>query len=490
MKYCKMLLALIAVSIVLCSCGSAPNGRTEMTNTPTAEQSTSATETSSTDKTEVGGYEGAITIYYVNTNGMSGLNTILSEAKKVISERFEDRVTIEAVAVSSYEELTNKIINEGMPDLVYIDDLVLTGSFDPYDLAERGLIVSFSPYIRQAQEDGLMSEDEYFTGVLEAGMMNGEQILFPVSISTNYLMTSKKEWEENSLLNTLDENYELAELLEAIEADIEMHETDLYWALAPLAMTGITHGQLEVSFLQETGILQINRDNGSWSADPETMKIGIDYLKAFGESRNKMFSDNAVQTDNLDVLIDRYLFVAGSWNVPYVGRYYESAYSQFADQELVMTYYPSVSEGYGVTVNEYVLLGGSEESRYIAFQVADILARTKADAWVGANYGDFINLMTSPVKSVFAEEVEALENNSGKMFKFPTSGKTFTREALSEELGESMLQWSEEIRHAGIYDTQVIDVFEDAFRSYLNGEDSDFNGSYQRFEEGMNEIIQ
>ena len=98
--------------------------------------------------------------------------------------------------------------------------------------------------------------------------------------------------------------------------------------------------------------------------------------------------------------------------------------------------------------------------------------------------------MTSPVKSVFAEEVEALENNSGRMFKFPTSGKTFTREALSEELGESMLQWSEEIRHAGIYDTQVIDVFEDAFRSYLNGEDSDFYGSYQRFEEGMNGIIQ
>lgn len=488
MKHVRLIALLLTVVFLLCACGAGEKGNagTETTDGNSSEQTGDMGNSKSNDDGEEAiAYEGAITIYYVTNRGMSGLDSILGEAKKAVEERFDDRITLDAVVIDSYDELYNKVINEGMPDLVYVDEFALGTAFDPFDLADKGVAVPFTPYVSEG------NADEYFQGVIEAGMVNGELIMFPVSVSTNYLMTSKNIWQENGVLNTLGEKYTLNDLMEAIELDVELHDNDLYWPVAPLALFQAARGQMEVSFLQETGILTVNHDDNTWYADVENMKMGIDYLKAFNDSYDKMMKDDAVKSENLDVLYDRFLFVAGNWNIPYVGRYFESAYAQFTEQELMMTYYPSVdpSSGYGVTVNEYVLLGGSEESRAVACQVADILAHIKVETWVNANYGDFINLMTSPVKSVFAEEVDALENNSGRVFKFPTSGKTFNREALSEEMGESMIGWSGSIDHATVLDTRVLNVFEDTFRNYIRGEEEDFESCYQKFSEGMNGLF-
>lgn len=498
MKTSKLKNVLMAVILVLslmltaCSGGDRKDAEGGSENVKTENGETSTGTEASGEQTQTEAAD-SVMIYYVNYNGQSAVPSVLTGAKEMIAERLGEDFTVETKAFSTYADILSAMETGEVPDLIVVDEFAAMEGLDVMALVEKGTIHPFTSYLLKDEADGLGSQDEYLGGVLEAGQIGGEQYMLPLSVRTDYMMATTEKLSGDNALAALGSEYSLTELMEAISREYEQTEgSELTWTLAPFSNFLMDIGSLTDSFLEGNGLLSIDLSAGTWNCDKESFNAGIRYMRSFIGAYYKMYGDNAGRSEDLDVMESRFLAVTSNMNLPYITRYYQSSFHQMADKDIDLIFYPLAdSQGaasYGVTVNSYMVM---TKPSLEAYETAYCMNHTSADVWSMLKVGDLANIYTSPIKSVFAEEVELGKTLTGGSYKFITNSKTVSREDLEDRLADQMMNWMENVTIAHIMDYRVTTILKDVYQGYITGGSAlDLDTAFEDFSARMNEIFQ
>ncbi len=266
--------------------------QTESTESPESEETTPETEPPFTlDMEDFTMQEPTdkLTVYVDSMNGLT-----INPAVEIFRELYPD-VEVEVISYGDdeyMEILKTELAAGGGPDLVY----AMTSDLqDFYKTMSSGIFLNLDQLISRDEDFNL---DDYVSGVIDAGMLNGRRYFFPVSYSAHPMLTTEENLTSEGL--TKDDISTFDGFYSAIMAYQEKYAADD--AKTTISYEGVVPNRMLLhSFLRNSGIPIIDYENNTVGivTDPEAkaaFRTVMDCMKAMYDPEgdiNKGYIDMA-----------------------------------------------------------------------------------------------------------------------------------------------------------------------------------------------------
>ena len=422
-----------------------------------------------------------VTVYYVSSKEHISYFPQLIEAASLPKD-----IALDVREFDSYEEMRQVIDKEGMPDLMLLDEWDEKHLMDPRKLAEEGKICSLDLYLAVEEATGSYQEEDYFPGTLQTGRVQDRQMMLPLTIRTTYWITTQQKAELIASSSGREE-FDLLTYMKTISAIEE--ESNTRDTILPVGSSILSLGQSMEEILRQTGIIAIDLERGSYTADRDTVKAAVDYLRVYANNY-KAYWDEVFSTGapGYQELADRYELIQPNANMPFYVRYWYSANTQLGKETPTVLWtlplYSTEEKAYQVAVGAYALVGADTGHEEEAYQIARALMDIPSQAWAGAILSDPLIYMTSVNRQTFLDEIYDVQVTDVGGFKL--NPKTvFGRKKLSEELGNQMKEWALNVTCAYAPDPLLQEILEEDFRAYMSGASDDFDSAYEALLEDM-----
>ena len=425
--------------------------------------------------------EAAITVYYVSSAEHTSYFPQMIEAAALPED-----LVLDVREFESYTALKQAIDKDGIPDLVLLDEWDEKHLLDPRKLAEEGRLCPLDLYLTVEEATGTYREEDYFPGTLQTGRIEDRQMMLPLTVRTTYWITT----QEKADLITASSGREEFDLLAwmrtvyAMEEESETNDTIL-----PVGSSILSLGQSMEEILRQTGIVTLDLERGRYTADRDTVKTAVDYLRVYMKDYTAYWKEAySTGTPSYQELTERYELIQPNANMPFYVRYWYSANTQLGKGTATVLWtlplYDSDEKAYQVAVGAYALVGADTGHEEAAYQIARALMDIPSQAWLGAILSDPVIYMTSVNRQTFLEEVFDVQVTDVGSFRLNPQ-TVFGRKKLSDELGKQMKDWAMHVTSAYAPDPLLQEILEKDFRAYITGASDDFDSAYEALLEDM-----
>ena len=129
-----------------------------------------------------------ITVYYV-----SSAEHVSYFPQMIEKAAFPEDLSLDIREFESYTALQQTIEEEGMPDLLLLDEWDGQHLIDPRKLAEEERLCPLDLYLAVEEATGSYQADDYFPGTMETGRIQDRQMMLPLTVRTTYWITTEKK---------------------------------------------------------------------------------------------------------------------------------------------------------------------------------------------------------------------------------------------------------------------------------------------------------
>lgn len=275
-----------------------------------------------------------------------------------------------------------------------------SAGYSLYPYIEEGMFADLMPYF---ESDEIYSRGEYLTTVLEAGLLNNHQVIFPMTFNMNVLYTSEERMKEVDIWLSEDMYYDdfVSSFMNGWQ---EPTNQNSYLMLQftnmdnnyPYVLFQAASGEKILDY--ETGKITLNKDAFTEWLNIYQGFVCNDYAMTEEELKASQKSGDSSRYDQLrrgfgaeyindlfGVLLPKVFCFAEGGNCSYSAhsfvantRYYESRFSEF-DEEFICLGIPVKSnpEGYAAQITNFgVVLSNSEKQRE-GYELIKCLVDTK-----------------------------------------------------------------------------------------------------------------
>ena len=310
--------------------------------------------------------------------------------------------------------------------------------------------------------------------------------MLPLTIRTTYWITTQQKAELIASSSGREE-FDMLTYMKTISAIEE--ESNTRDTILPVGSSILSLGQSMEEILRQTGIITIDLERGSYTADRDTVKTAVDYLRVYANNY-KAYWDEVFSTGapGYQELADRYELIQPNANMPFYVRYWYSANTQLGKETPTVLWtlplYSTEEKAYQVAVGAYALVGADTGHEEEAYQIARALMDIPSQAWAGAILSDPLIYMTSVNRQTFLDEIYDVQVTDVGGFKLNPQ-TVFGRKKLSEELGNQMKEWALNVTCAYAPDPLLQEILEEDFRAYMSGASDDFDSAYEALLEDL-----
>lgn len=395
-----------------------------------------------------------LTVYLVEEDAL------YRQTVKDFAEEYED-LNVEIVSFESYEQMEEQLSAELLsgkgPDVLLFNSNL--GSTDPYKLAKGNSLMTLDEMAAG------LSEDEYFTQILEAGQMNGHQYFLPLSWNILQAYSTQEAIEKkgysDDMYSSLDaERQALAE---------NQDYSDASWSIAGRADV--------INYLMEVaGQEVVDHESGQLVIEESDVLKTADFIKVvyLNSAKNKAIqsghtNDFAWSAEHFTYFIESYPFMNNL-------RYYQSVFPNLTGKEMYFVPFTERgSDSIAAQVVQYGAINARTEHKEEAWQllccILDAVPETQA-------YSKYVTerVYYAPVnKTSYQACIDDLctsegpgpeknvsplsEENAVVLQEIPTRVETavLPNKALGTILQESMLPYMKE---GGDFDTCYVDLLQ------------------------------
>ena len=416
-----------------------------------------------------------ITVYYV-----SSAEHVSYFPQMIEKAAFPEDLSLDIREFESYTALQQTIEEEGMPDLLLLDEWDGQHLIDPRKLAEEERLCPLDLYLAVEEATGSYQADDYFPGTMETGRIQDRQMMLPLTVRTTYWITTEKKADLIREISCREE-FDVLAWMQTVCAIKEENQTNN--TILPVGSSILSLGQSMEEILRQTGVVMIDLERGRYVADRDTVKTAVDYLRVYSQDYRAYWEETYSKgAPGYQELIDRYELIQPNANMPFYVRYWYSANKQLGKETPTVLWtlplYDSDEEAYQVAVGAYALVGAGTGHEEAAYQAARALMDVSSEAWLGAILSDPVIYMTSVNRETFLQEVADVQVTDVGSFKLNPQ-TVFGRKKLSEELGQQMNEWAMHVTSAYAPDPLLQEILEKDFRAYITGVSDDFDSAYE-----------
>lgn len=400
------------------------------------------------------------------------------------------------------------------------------GEYSLYPYLEKGMFEDLAPYFEQ---DEIYTNGEYVSAVLEGGIVNDKQLIFPLTFNMNVILTSEERMKKHDLWISEDMNYE--EILDlfigefgAVRSEDEhllVQFTDGGRNFHPLALFQAASGERIVNY--DTGRIVLDQESfEEWTAlyrnyvcsqygmDKEELKEMVrTQLKVVPpvtgsnyESLQDWPEDGVPTLDMFDIMQERIVCYAegGNWSYDmhsFVAntQYFESRFSDNGEQ-FVCFGIPAKnnSAGYAAQITSFgTVLSGSDKAEE-GYQLLKMLADTEhwqfSEMPVNRKTVEIMLNQATSIQYMFYPEIAhglPPKNKEPQFISMLTEeaqakkwyGDGYAIRPLSQESADYLLNMIDHIETANLPEYQLVEAVRKEMEEYIWGDTETMEQAYE-----------
>lgn len=465
-KRCKMCKGIVTKGVALLLCLVMVLGMSGCYKT--RQSQTDTTKSASDD----------LILYYIDNSAFQGTLMLLGWYRMQ-----PEALKIEAIGFASAEEL-EEAMEEETPDIILLDKVTGGAELEPFQWIEQEKLAGLNDFLAQ---DADYDENNYITGVMDAGKYGDEQYILPLSVSSQYLLVNEAELGTGTL-SALGESTTAQRLMEELIREAQLHEDELYFTHVPFYVETMMPDQWIYEMLEQTGALHVDHQDQKVIVDEAQFERTMEYMQVVLEDQNRMYQNGAelATADFIDIE-DYCTSVLTDRNAPLMVRYMGSASHQLLGEDMFVLPYQLEEGGYVQSINVMGMVGADSTRQKEAYQVLRKMMDVPASKWENLTVDDVFARM-SPVNVKEAQAlVDVLAEKTGG--NYHVLGSYIQREALTEVQAETLRSMAEETWQAYIVDENIVNAVESCVVPYIERENTDWaqvaRDTAQAIENGM-----
>lgn len=250
-------------------------------------------------------------------------------------------VTLNVVKFASYEELnaqmTTELLSGKGPDVLLFNSLYSTTDY--YKFSQSGVFLPLDSYM------STLKDGSCYTTLLDAGKIGEQQYVLPMSwnllqIYSTQEIVKQHGYDDESIYDVLlTEADRLAEEAQYAAASLSLMRAD------PLNF-----------FLENTGTVVVDTENGTFVADKEKVEETATVVKSFFDHLKKIQAINTTYKNDFAGAVSHFTFLIEQYSFMHNLRFYQTVYPAFTQQQMYAAYFPQF-EGNGLSA-QIVHYGG------------------------------------------------------------------------------------------------------------------------------------
>lgn len=419
---------------------------------------------SNPQKVELKNPDGTLKVYYQNnTNTRSAIDEFAKE---------HPNLNLELEGFSNLEEMDNRIsteMNSGQgPDVMVMN---LTTSLDLNKMMSGKNLLDLKPWLEK--DDSFQTENYY--PVLNAGELEGKQVIMPLSFNMMFGITTQELLDEAGIgLNT--QTGELKDYLNALESAVNWKEENYLTFSAPAKnaatlctlLSDFTGRSLvdvttkEVHIPEELKqIADIVRQSNA-ILEAEQAVISKTYANDFvGRARHTIMT-----LYNVYPLVDTKLF--------------DEAYRQDEPMEPRFFALPTHegSDTYHAMVMDLACVNANTKNANAAYQLVRYLMDYDAPLPQNSQQASSVGIPVN--RSVLEGQIQDTMTIGGQNIR--SAGGLIPVSPLSEEHAQKVRDCLDRISSVSLFNPKVTQIFSDCMGPYLDGTTSDYEGCVKELE--------
>ncbi|MCI8632040.1 MAG: hypothetical protein HFE64_00955 [Lachnospiraceae bacterium] len=421
------------------------------------------TEEPKPSSSAVSGEAAPLRVYYVGEADTEPMIRALLDWYKTS----DDCLPIEATSFKSAEELEQALEGDKAPDVILLDKYSSSFIINPFQWAKDGKLAGLHEYL---QADTDYDPANYINGAIEAGKCGDEQFILPLSVSIQYLITDAQTLGAGGL-SELSDQYTAQQLLQALMADADLHKDSAdYCSQLPLMLSISNRYQWMYEVLEHTGALHVDREAGQVAVDPALFALTMEYFRTTMDMAFPYFSGAATVTSmSFADIRDFCTVILGNSNMICAARYMSSACHQLLQQDAELLFYPlGDGDGYSVNINIMGMVSASSSQPEAAVRFLRALMDIPHDQWEMITMYDAMAMLTPVNQNEALALIDSFRSLSGGQYQIQK--QAFDREALPQDLADSLQSLIQENKQAFIVDADICTVLEAYLADYLSGQ--------------------
>jgi len=403
------------------------------------------------------GQKKSLTVYVVETDAL------YRQAVKGFAEEYTDQ-NVEVVSFESYEQMEEQLSAELLsgkgPDVLLFNSR--GGGTDPYKLSQSGAVLVLDDFVSGLSQDG------YFTQILDAGKMDEKQYFIPLSWNIMQAYSTKETMENKGYYNE-DFYQSLTSEFQELEDDENHYTASTQFG----SSRGLMNYLLEVAgysvFDQNSGQLVMKKDRVEETA--ALLKLFYDEAPKRREINVLHKNDFAGAMQDLTFFLEYYPFMHNL-------RYYQSSFPDTANQEM---YYIPVPRRDGSGVNarviQYGAINANSENKESAWLLLSYIL-DQVPANMGFNKYETENVYYAPLNKASSQGCIVTLSNSYVI------GATKRCAPLNEENALVLQEMPSKVVSAVIPNAAIDVLMQECMNPYLNSEDT-FDNCYEELLERL-----
>lgn len=367
-----------------------------------------------------------------------------------------ENLKIKIVTFDSYEEMKARVNSEIMsgkgPDV-----LLFNGTYDVDDSFKTSASGSLLALDERMSE---LDEENYFTNILDAGIVNGHQYFLPLSWNILQAYSSQGKMEENGYSDNMFEAY--AEDAAALANDDTM------------GVSSFTYGRADGSrmnyFLDVAGVEVIDWASGQLNDNKDQVQQVAEFVKVVSDNQEKNMTIAQRYSRDFAGAVEHFTYLTEDF--PFMNNlcFYQTAYPNSVNDEMYFAPYINLEGGITAQVEQYGAISAYTKHEDQAWKL--LLHILDYESSVTFNKYDRDELIMAPVnKAVYAAYVEELATS-----EFFGGGHDLS--PLSEKWVQVLEEIPAKVNTAVIHNGAIGSLIQECMDPYLNGQDS-FDNCYE-----------
>lgn len=447
-----------------------------------------------------------LSVYYLNESAFP-LERMMNTFTDWFSKE-NANVTVETTAFDDAATLNKALETDGFPDVLLLRGSNALYDLDPYQWIQDEQVLSLNDFI---ESDTTFKAENYVSGLMESGQVDSRQYFMPLSIQMQALFLPQSSLTQSSL-GTLRSDYSLEEMLNALAQEKENNiGNPAHYTYVPAYFDYSKDNGLNLlSFLQQTGVLRIDRTGHQVTVNEEAFPAVIAAYREGQNDRQRFETDKTIADLSFAEQQSRASTSVSNLCLPLAMRYFHTGYFEFLDQPATAFFYPnaaSETQSYSALVNLAGMVGAQSEHAETAYSFLRSIMDLPANYWLtvtmfaseaDAKYDEYMSVhfdaltYMTPVNLSALEQLSPQFNVEGGNVEYKTESgfnRWLTLQPLTDEQCTAITHVYNTIDHTYMLDGQSASIVQEQLAPYLTGETDSTEGLAASVQSALTEAL-
>ena len=271
-------------------------------------------------------------------------------------------VTLNVVKFATYEalneQMTTELLSGKGPDVLLFNSIYSTTDY--YKFSQSGVFLPLDSYMSS------LKDGSCYATLLDAGKIGEQQYVLPMSWNLLQIYSIQEIVKQHGY----DDENIYAVLLK--EADRLTEETQ--YAAASLSLMRADPLSF---FLENTGTVVVDTENGTFVADKEKVEETATVVKSFFDHLKKIQAINTTYKNDFTGAVSHFTFLIENYPFMHNLRFYQTVYPTYTQQQMYAAYFPQFEEdGLSAQIVHYGGINANTQNADAAWELLQFILNT------------------------------------------------------------------------------------------------------------------